>query len=81
MKARQLGAILAGCATSLNPSALVVAGGGVPQVGAIWWDALEAGFRENLPPPVSTTPLLPATLGADSVMMGAALLAWKTVDA
>jgi len=80
MKARQLGAILAGCATSLNPAALVV-GGGVPEIGALWWDALEAAFRANLPPPVAATPLLPATLGANSVMLGAAMLAWKMVDA
>ncbi len=80
MKARQLGAILAGCATSLNPAALVV-GGGVPEIGALWWDAFEAAFRENLPPPVAATPLLPATLGANSVMLGAAMLAWNMVDA
>lgn len=80
MKARLLGAILAGCATSLNPAALVV-GGGVPEIGALWWDALEASFRESLPPPVAATPLLPAKLGADSVMLGAAMLAWKMVEA
>lgn len=80
LKARRLGAILAGCATSLNPAALVV-GGGVPEIGALWWEALEAAFRENLPPPVAATPLLPAKLGANSVMLGAAMLAWKMVDA
>lgn len=80
LKARQLGAILAGCATSFNPAALVV-GGGVPEIGALWWEAFEAAFRENLPPPVATTPLLPAALGANSVMLGAAMLAWNMVDA
>lgn len=79
-KARRLGLILAGCATAFNPAAVVV-GGGVPQIGALWWDALEAGFRENLPPPVAKTPLIPATLGANAVMLGAAMLAWKAVDA
>jgi len=79
-KARRLGVILAGCATSLNPAALVV-GGGVPQIGALWWDALEAGFRDSLPPPVAATPLLPARLGANAVLLGAAMLAWKMVDA
>ena len=79
-KARRLGVVLAGCATAINPAAVVV-GGGVPQVGALWWDALEAGFRENLPPPVAATPLLPARLGANAVLLGAALLAWKAVDA
>ena len=78
-KARRLGLILAGCATSFNPAAVVV-GGGVPQIGALWWDTFEAAFRESLPPPVATTPLLPAKLGANSVMLGAALLAWGEVE-
>ena len=80
MKARRLGIILAGCATALNPAAVVV-GGGVPQVGALWWDALEAGFRGHLPPPVAATPLLPAALGVNAVMLGAAMLAWKALAA
>ena len=80
LKARKLGAILAGCATAFNPAALVV-GGGVPEIGALWWEAFEAAFRENLPPPVAETPLLPAALGANSVMLGAAMLAWNMVDA
>lgn len=79
-KARRLGIILAGCATALNPAAVVV-GGGVPQIGALWWDALEAGFRGSLPPPVAATPLLPARLGANAVLLGAAMLAWKAADA
>ena len=78
-KARRLGVILAGCATSLNPAAVVV-GGGVAEIGSLWWDALEAGFRDSLPPPVAATPLLPARLGANAVLLGAALLAWKAVD-
>lgn len=78
--ARRLGVVLAGCATSLNPAAVVV-GGGVPQIGALWWDALKAGFRDSLPPPVAKTPLLQAALGANAVMLGAAMQAWKMVDA
>ncbi len=80
VKARQLGVILAGYIASINPAALIV-GGGVPQIGALWWDAFEAAFRENLPPPVAATPLLPATLGLNAVMLGAAMLAWKAVEA
>ncbi|MDE2852963.1 MAG: ROK family protein [Chloroflexota bacterium] len=80
VKARRLGIILAGAATALNPAAVVV-GGGVPQIGALWWEALAAAFRENLPPPVAATPLKPATLGANGVMLGAAMLAWKALDA
>ena len=80
LKARRLGIILAGCATSFNPAAVVV-GGGVPQIGALWWEAFEVAFRETLPQPVVHTPLLPARLGVNAVMLGAALLAWKAVDA
>ena len=79
MKARQLGVILAGAVTAINPAAVVV-GGGVPQIGALWWDAFEAGFRETLPPPVAATPLLPATLGVNAVALGAAMLAWQEVS-
>ena len=74
-KARRLGFILAGCVASFNPAAVAV-GGGVPQIGALWWDALEAGFRHSLMPPIAATPLLPARLGANAVALGAALLAW-----
>ncbi len=77
-KARRLGIILAGGAASFNPAAVVV-GGGVPQIGALWWEAFEAGFREYLMPPLATTPLLPATLGVNAVMLGAAMLAWDEV--
>ena len=78
-KARRLGIILAGYVTSINPAAVVV-GGGVPQIGALWWDAFEAGYRDTLPPPVAATPLLPARLGVNAVMLGAAMLAWRQVD-
>lgn len=79
-KARRLGIVLAGYATTVNPAAVVI-GGGVPQIGALWWDALETGFRRALAPPVAATPLLPATLGVNAVMLGAALLAWNALDA
>ena len=80
MKAWRLGVILAGFVASVNPAAVVV-GGGVPQIGAIWWDAFAAGFRETLQPPLAETPLLPATLGPEAVMLGAAMLAWREIDA
>ena len=79
-KARRLGAVLAGFVTAINPEAVVI-GGGVPLIGALWWDALEAAFRANLPPLLRGTPLLPAALGAEAVLLGAALLAWRELDA
>ena len=76
-KARQFGIILAGIAASLAPDALVI-GGGVPQIGDLWRHAFEAGFRESAPPLLRDLPLLPARLGVEAVMLGAALLAWRT---
>lgn len=75
-KARQLGFILGGYVTSLNPQAVVI-GGGVTQIGALWWDALETAFRQALPPPLKSTPLLPSSLGIEAVLLGAAMLAWQ----
>ena len=79
-KARRLGLVLAGFVTSLNPAAVIV-GGGVPQVGPLWWDAFEAAFRASLPSLLRATPLLPAKLGVEAVVLGAAMLAWRMVEA
>ena len=78
-KARRLGHILSGYTTSINPEAVVI-GGGVPMIGALWWDAFEAAFRDSLPPLLRATPLLPAALGAEAVLLGAAMLAWTEVS-
>ena len=77
-KAREFGAILAGYATSINPQAVIV-GGGVPQIGRLWWDAFSAAFHANLPPLLASTRLLPAALGVEAVLLGAAMLAWLEV--
>ena len=77
-KAMQFGFILGGYVTSLNPEAVVI-GGGVAQIGALWWDALERAFRQALPPPLKSTPLLPCSLGIEAVLLGAAMLAWRTL--
>ncbi len=78
-RARRLGIILGGFATALNPAALVL-GGGVPQIGELWWRALEAAFRASVPPLLSALPILPAKLGVEAVLLGAALLAWDKVN-
>ena len=79
-KARRFGHILAGVATSINPEAVIV-GGGVPQIGALWWDAFATAFHASLPSLLRGTPLLPAALGPEAVLLGAAMLAWRKVDA
>lgn len=77
-KARQLGIILGGFTASINPAALVI-GGGVPEIGDLWWRPFEAAFRESVPPILRSTPILPAKLGTKAVLLGAAMLAWDEV--
>jgi glucokinase len=74
-KAREFGNIMGGFVASINPDALVI-GGGVPQIGKLWWHAFETGFRRSVSPPVRETPILPATHGIEAVLLGAAMLAW-----
>ncbi len=79
-KARQLGIILGGFVAAINPAALVL-GGGVTQIGELWWAELETAFRDSVPPLLRSTPILRAKLGAEAVLLGAGLLAWDRVTA
>lgn len=75
-KAVQFGQILGGYVTSINPQAVVI-GGGVPQIGALWWDAMQTAFYDFVPNPVKNTIVVRSSLGVDAVMLGAGMLAWK----
>ena len=79
-KARQLGIILGGFVAAINPAALVL-GGGVTQIGELWWAELEAAFRDSVPSLLRSTPILRAKLGAEAVLLGAGMLAWDQVTA
>ena len=79
-KASEFGVMLAGYATSINTQAVIV-GGGVPQIGELWWDAFAGAFQAQLPPLLAGTQLLPAALGVEAVLLGAAMLAWREVKA
>ncbi len=69
-----LGLCLAGLLDALDPQALVI-GGGVAELGEVWWRPLEAALRRNPLPGPAQIPLCRAQLGADSVLIGAAWLA------
>ncbi|TDE18818.1 ROK family protein [Actinomadura sp. 6K520] len=69
-----LGRALAGLLAVLDPDAVVV-GGGVAQIGAPFLDAVTAAFRADALPPLRGTPIVPAGLGTDAPLVGAALLA------
>ncbi|MFE9957240.1 ROK family protein [Micromonospora sp. NPDC005299] len=71
-----LGAALAGLAALLDPDAVLVAGGAA---GALL-PAASAAYSAELPAGWADIPLLPAALGADAVVVGAARLAIDTRD-
>ncbi|MFG3706169.1 ROK family protein [Micromonospora sp. NPDC047670] len=66
-----LGAALAGLVTLLDPQAVLVAGGAADAL----LPAASAAYADELPAAWADVPLLPAALGADAVVVGAARLA------
>lgn len=70
-----LGTALGGLLNVLDPQ-LVVIGGGVPEIGDLWWSHLENALRANPMPGPAQIALRPAELGVDAVLSGAAWLAF-----
>ncbi|MFT3889451.1 MAG: ROK family protein [Arachnia sp.] len=66
-----LGTAIAGMVTLLDP-ACVVLGGGVAQAGPAWWEPLQAACRAQLVDLVADIDLLPAELGPNAALYGAA---------
>ncbi|MGW2127701.1 ROK family protein [Streptomyces coelicoflavus] len=71
--ARATGRALGGLANALGPHRVVVAGG-VPRIGALYWDALCAAFTAELMPPLRDLRPRPPRGGADTAVLGAAAL-------
>ncbi|MFE5600801.1 ROK family protein [Streptomyces coelicoflavus] len=71
--ARATGRALGGLANALGPHRVVVAGG-VPRIGALYWDALCAAFTAELMPPLRGLRPRPPRGGADAAVLGAAAL-------
>ncbi|MEH0973783.1 ROK family protein [Micromonospora sp. CPCC 205546] len=69
--ATALGRVLAGLVALLDPQAVVLAGG----AGDALFPGARAAFADELPAAWADVPLLPAALGADAVVVGAARLA------
>ncbi|WP_436735725.1 ROK family protein [Streptomyces sp. BBFR102] len=72
--ARAAGRALGGLANLLAPHRVVVAGG-VPRIGALYWDALCDAFTAELMPPLRGLRPAPPHGGADAAVLGAAALA------
>jgi len=74
-----LGAALGGVLNVLDPELLVI-GGGVPDIGPLWWQHFETALRANPVPGPAQIAVQPAQLGADAVTTGAAWLAFAGAD-
>ena len=72
--ARILGGALAGLICVLDPQAVII-GGGVADLGDLWWPTLTAAVRANPLPGPAQVSLHPAQLGTRAVLVGAARLA------
>lgn len=69
-----LGIALANAIHLLDPECVVV-GGGVAEMGEVFWGPLRASVRRHLVGPAADSPLVPAQLGYDAGVIGAAALA------
>lgn len=74
--AHRLGKVLGSVICLLDPE-IVVIGGGVPEIGPLWWRPFEAALRDApLPAPQQIT-LVQAQFGVNAVIVGAGLLAFQ----
>lgn len=74
-----LGVGIAAMVNLLNPE-LVVVGGGVAQIGELYFARVRQVVRERALPHVAETPILPALLGPQANLVGAAELAWQGLE-
>ena len=66
-----LGRAIAGVVTVLDPACVVI-GGGVAAAGDEWWMPLRAACRGEVVPVLRDLELLPAALGPEAAILGAA---------
>lgn len=71
-----VGSALGGLVNLLDPHVVVI-GGGVAGLGALWWNALRAEFRREALPRLADVPVSAARLGNDAALIGAAKAAWE----
>lgn len=71
-----LGVGIASLVNLLNPE-MVIVGGGVAQIGERYFAEVRRVARERAQPSVRDTPIVPAQLGTNANLIGAAELAWQ----
>lgn len=77
--AQILGISLAGVLNVMDPALLVI-GGGVPEIGPLWWEHFENALRANPMPGPARVTLRRAELGTDAALIGAAWLAFHSLS-
>jgi glucokinase len=77
--AQILGIALGGVLNVFDPEALII-GGGVPEMGDLWWRHFETALRTNPMPGPAGVVLRPAQLGTDAALAGAAWLAFNGLN-
>ncbi|HHY92275.1 MAG TPA: ROK family protein [Firmicutes bacterium] len=77
---RYLGRAVAAYVNIINPERMIL-GGGVLSLGEIFWQGVERGYREGvLGGPAAACRLVPAALGGESGVVGAAAMVFRYVD-
>jgi glucokinase len=74
-----LGIGIATLLNMLNPEVVIV-GGGVAQIGEAYFAPIRRVVQERALPNVALTPILPAQLGPQANLVGAACLAWQGLE-
>ena len=69
------GQAVGGLANMLDPS-IVVIGGGVAGAGDLWWNPFRAALSAELMDPLADLPVVPAALGTNAALVGAARFAF-----
>ncbi|MHA6508432.1 ROK family protein [Tessaracoccus sp. Y1736] len=75
-----LGRAIAGVATVLDPECVVI-GGGVARAGDEWWAPLRDACRGEVVPVLKGLAILPAALGPEAAILGAARTVFDAVGA
>lgn len=73
-----LGMVIGGLLCVLNPEAVIV-GGGVSEIGDLWWHPFEQALRTNPLPGPARVAVQPAQLGRHAVIVGAGCLAFQYI--
>ncbi|TAM71961.1 MAG: ROK family protein [Microbacteriaceae bacterium] len=74
LSAHALGAAIGGLVNVADPGVVVIAGG-LQDAGDPWWRPLLQGVRSTALPALASVPVVPAALGQDAAIIGAATIA------